>query len=217
MNVSVILPSLNEERFIEPCLSSILEENPYEVIVVDGGSSDGTQKKASALGAKVLVCPKGLARQCNEGAKKATGEVLLFVACDCLLPSGWLCEINEYFTSPYVIAGAFRLNIQGRGLFFRATTLLGNLRARRVGMTLPDQGLVVKKEDFYAAGEMNEQSLIPFAELSFSLKPRGEWVWMKKSVRSSSRKWDTHGKMKVALYHQKTWRTFMQSRYRKDP
>ena len=89
MSVSVIIPTLNEESCLEDTLRLLRLHRPYEIIVVDGGSSDATCWLASAADL-FLHGPRGRAVQMNLGAAHATGDVLLFLHADCSLEAGAL-------------------------------------------------------------------------------------------------------------------------------
>lgn len=80
MIVSVVIPTFNEVENIEGCVKSLRAEFRGELLVVDGGSTDGTADRAMQLGARLYSGKKGLAAQCNEGAEEAMGEVLFFSA-----------------------------------------------------------------------------------------------------------------------------------------
>ena len=75
MRISVIIPALNEEKNIAATLESIVRLQPHEIIVVDGGSTDGTTAVCRELGVRVLSSPRGRATQMNLGARRATGGV----------------------------------------------------------------------------------------------------------------------------------------------
>ncbi|HZH85251.1 MAG TPA: glycosyltransferase, partial [Phototrophicaceae bacterium] len=92
--ISVILPVLNEERVIAKTLQSLLSLMPYEIIVVDGGSSDRTRAICEQFSIKVLTSEPGRARQMNCGAKEAGGDVLLFLHADTTLPASALQDVS---------------------------------------------------------------------------------------------------------------------------
>ena len=80
--ISIIIPVLNEAEYIKKVLLSISENSGSdqikEILVIDGGSTDGTKNIALTYGAEVLHSKKGRAVQMNLGAKKATGDLLYF-------------------------------------------------------------------------------------------------------------------------------------------
>ncbi|MGD9952379.1 MAG: glycosyltransferase, partial [Burkholderiales bacterium] len=88
--LTVVVPALNEAAGIRRCLEGLapLRARGHEVIVVDGGSADGTRPLAAMLADRVLEAPRGRARQMNAGAAAAAGDALLFLHADTLLPEG---------------------------------------------------------------------------------------------------------------------------------
>lgn len=207
MDLTVIVPVLNEGLEIEGCLASIRETFRGEVIVVDGGSQDDTVERALKSERKVFHGPSGLANQCNFGAARATGDVLLLVAADVRLPPGWPTIIQTAL-QPSVVGGGFRLNIAGAGLFYQLINFGGNFRARFYGITLPDQGLFVRREVFEAVGGMSSHSLIPFAKLCLDLAAHGDFRLLPQPATSSPRKWERHGRWATTWRHAKIFARF---------
>ena len=92
MRISLIIPVYNEAGAIDRCLANLEAlEGEAEVLFADGGSTDGTLEKLA--GRRVIRCPKGRARQMNEAARQAGGDVLWFSHCDSLLPRDGLGQI----------------------------------------------------------------------------------------------------------------------------
>lgn len=107
---SVVIPALNEAGNIRRCISGIRAQQPdVEIIVVDGGSTDGTAALAGAEQAVVCVSPPGRGTQCNIGAAHATGDVVLFLHADTALPKNGFELLKRYFRDSRVQLGMFRL------------------------------------------------------------------------------------------------------------
>src|SRR6516165_4581138 len=104
MSVSVIIPALNEEASLGQTLRALREEQPHQIIVVDGGSTDGTCQVAAEANL-VLHGPCGRAWQMNLGAVHATGDVLLFLHADCCLQAGALREAEYCLRRREIAAG----------------------------------------------------------------------------------------------------------------
>jgi len=107
--VSIIIPTLNEEKYLPLCLQSVQEldypKEKIEVIVVDNGSTDKTQQIVREFGAKLLIEPdKYISGLRNVGAKIATGEILAFIDADCVAARSWLINASEYIYNSEVIA-----------------------------------------------------------------------------------------------------------------
>jgi len=124
MKISVIIPTVNEAS----CLANVLEaltlesRGDYEVIVVDGGSNDGTESIAKEAGARVIVCsPAGRALQMNRGVAEAGGEALFFLHGDTLVPTGAIDFIAEAFENSEVVGGGFLREFDSTSLWLGMT------------------------------------------------------------------------------------------------
>lgn len=98
---SVIIPTLNEEAFIAKCIEStryILSE--AEIIIADGGSTDDTIKICKQYDVKIINSVKGRGQQLNDGAKAASGEILIFLHADTFLPENAFNLIDDFFANP---------------------------------------------------------------------------------------------------------------------
>jgi len=107
--ISVIVPSLNEEKYIEPTLKALRNQDykgEYEIIVVDGGSKDKTVKIAKKYADKVIVVGKGIGKGRNEGAKVAKGDIFIFVDADTILLFNVLTEIKKSFRKKGVVGAS---------------------------------------------------------------------------------------------------------------
>src|SRR5574341_209471 len=113
MNVSVIVPVLNEESSIGATLQALMKLAPQEAIVVDGGSSDRTREIAARFGVKVVSSERGRARQMNRGARQAGGDVLLFLHADTRLPQTAFSDIASALSDPRYLGGRFDVALDG--------------------------------------------------------------------------------------------------------
>ena len=111
MLISVIIPTLNEEANLPVTLRQLAERADVELIVVDGGSMDGTVEIAQQFTPFVFVTRPGRAQQMNIGARHATGDILLFLHADTFLLPGALDELQRRIIGDGAVGGAFDLNI----------------------------------------------------------------------------------------------------------
>jgi len=159
--ISVIVPTLDEARRIEPLLSALAREpTPHEVIVADGGSGDNTRAVAKAAGAKIVVTPLGRGRQLRAGAEKARGEVLLFLHADSRFPAGGLAAVARALAErPDCPGGNFRLVFDGADPFSRwLDGFYAFIRAR--GFYYGDSALFVRRPVYDALGGIRPLALM---------------------------------------------------------
>ena len=149
--LTVVIPTFNEEHHLHRSISSA-KGPEVEVIVADGGSTDGTLRQAETLGARVIRSPLGRARQQNLGAAEARGETLLFLHADTLLPQGYLPRVFETLMAPGTVLGAFRFKTDFRRPFMRLVEWMTHLRATFLHLPYGDQAIFMRKTTFEKTG-----------------------------------------------------------------
>ncbi len=164
--VSVIIPAYNEEKALPHTLRELLRQlGDYEVIVVDGGSTDRTLAVLTEFSFSAdpsprwshpsplwLTASKGRASQMNEGAKHATGDWLLFLHADTVLPSGAIQRLNEMETDQRIRAGGFMHQFSGDDWRLKLISFLDNFRCIRSRIIYGDQALFVRRALFEQLG-----------------------------------------------------------------
>ncbi len=171
--ISVIIPAYNEEKALPHTLRAVyLQQGEFEVIVVDGGSSDGTHVVLSNFGfqcpspltphpsRRLLAACKGRASQMNAGAKQARGEWLLFLHADTVLPMGALQRLNEMETDEAIQAGGFTHRFSGDDWRLRFISFLDNVRCARSRIIYGDQALFVRRTLFEELGGFPNQPIL---------------------------------------------------------
>lgn len=194
------MPVLNEAGIIEEALGRLapLRERGVEVIVVDGGSGDGTAELAAPLADRVVAAPPGRAVQMNEGAALANGDVLLFLHADTVLPENADRLIAEALADRR-IWGRFDVRIDGRHPGLRLVAAMMNLRSRLSGIATGDQAIFVRRATFEAVGGFPPIPLMEDIALSGALK-RLRWpARIKEPVTTSGRRWDENGLARTIL------------------
>jgi rSAM/selenodomain-associated transferase 2 len=148
--ISVIIPTLNEEKALPETLRHLLgQPGGFEVIVVDGGSVDRTSEIVRGEPrVRLLKAPKGRASQMNTGAQHATGDWLLFLHADTLLPEGALARLNTLETDATVQAGGFLHRFSGTDWRLRMLSYFNNVRCRWSKIIYGDQAMFVRRTLF---------------------------------------------------------------------
>jgi rSAM/selenodomain-associated transferase 2 len=168
----------------------------YEIIVVDGNSTDATLVLAQQAGAKVINSPKkGRAAQMNAGAIAATGDILYFLHADSFPPKGFFTDIILAIQNGYG-SGCYRLAFDHPHWFLRANAWFTrfDINAIRFG----DQSLFVRKEIFVKAGGFNENLIImEDQEIIGRLKKKGTFIILSSAVTTSARKYLDNGIYKL--------------------
>ena len=197
--ISVIIPALNEAENAGAAVASAAQDKPHEIIVVDGGSADQTVRVASEAGATVLESQPGRAKQINAGAVCATGNVLLFVHADTLLPQGYAACAALCLREPGIAAGAFRFAV---GHPFRGSKWIEqttNLRSRWLQMPYGDQGLLVRRSLFEELGGFADLPILEDYELIRRLRQHGRVTTLPQATRTSARRWQQLGFLRTTL------------------
>ncbi|MEN8259200.1 MAG: TIGR04283 family arsenosugar biosynthesis glycosyltransferase [Pseudomonadota bacterium] len=193
--LSIIIPALNEAEAIAATLTPLqmLRRERCEVIVCDGGSDDDTPAIASPLADAVIECPRGRARQMNAGAARAAGKTLLFLHADTLLPPNAPRQIEDGLAQRHARWGRFDVRLSGPHPLLRVVEYMMNLRSRLTGIATGDQGIFVRRRDFFAVGGYPEIPLMEDIALSNRLSRFGRPLCLKEKVATSSRRWDNQG------------------------
>lgn len=200
--LSIIIPTLNEASCVGRTLRRAGTARYAQCIVVDGHSEDTTPTIARSLGATVLTCPPGRARQLNHGQAHASGEVLLFLHADTLLPHRFDRAIRRALSREGVVAGAFGLSIDGRGASLRMIESLANLRSRFMQMPYGDQAIFVRSEVFRSVGGFADLPVMEDYEWVRRVRRHGKVVTCGVNVTTSARRWRLHGVWRTTLRHQ---------------
>ncbi|WP_371265287.1 TIGR04283 family arsenosugar biosynthesis glycosyltransferase [Pleurocapsa sp. PCC 7327] len=206
--ISIIIPVLNEVGTIEKVLASTQPSTKIEVIVVDGGSVDGTLELVQSLGVKVLSSPTGRACQMNAGASAATGKILLFLHADTLLPSGFDTLVRAALKPPKQgcrkapVAGAFALQIDAPLRSLRLIEWGVNWRSRFLQMPYGDQAIFLKAETFDQIGGFAQLPIMEDFELVRRLKRLGHITIIPVPVLTSARRWLKKGIFQTTLINQ---------------
>ncbi len=202
--ISVIIPTLNECDNIRRCIERIRAEGrDSEIIVCDGGSSDGTVQIAKEYaGTKVIETSKGRGVQMNMGAEAAAGDVLLFLHADTALEAGWSKAVIEALDIPSVAAGAFTLKIDNPAQRYRLIESWVKMRCTLFNLPYGDQAIFVRRSIFDRIGGYCNGPLMEDVDIVARLKREGKLVILEKSALTCDRRWGRKGLLRTALSNQ---------------
>ncbi len=197
--LSIIVPVLNEADGVVDALAVLApaRANGVEVIVVDGGSQDGTADLARPHCDRVIAAPRGRATQMNAGAAAARGGVLLFLHADTRLPADADVMVLSGLQRSGRCWGRFDVTIDGRHPLLPMVAALMNLRSRLTGICTGDQAMFLTRSAF--AGGFPEIPLMEDIALSKRLKRVSRPLCLAARVTTSGRRWETRGVVRTIL------------------
>lgn len=179
--VSVVIPTLNAEATLPALLIALMEGveagQIRDLVLSDGGSTDATLTIGGEVGALTVTGPASRGGQLRRGGAAARGDWLLFLHADSLPGPGWVEAVERGITRG--VPGYFPLRFRARGLAPRITAGWANLRARHLGLPFGDQGLLVARETYRAAGGYPDQPLMEDIALVRALpraRPLEAWI-----------------------------------------
>jgi len=199
--ISIIVPTLNEAEGIAAALAALgpLREQGHEVIVVDGGSGDGTPELARGAADRVVSAPRGRAGQMNAAAALARGEVLLFLHADTRLPENADARILHGLAASGRAWGRFDARIDGESRLLPVIAFFMNLRSRVTGIATGDQAIFVRRDAFERAGRFPPLELMEDIALSSSLKRISRPLCLADKAVTSGRRWERRGVLRTVL------------------
>jgi rSAM/selenodomain-associated transferase 2 len=199
MNISVIIPVLNEETSIALTLRSLVELTPFEVIIVDGGSTDRTAEICQQFAVKLLASQRGRARQMNLGARQASGDVLLFLHADTGLPASAFTDIATALGNPRYVGGRFDVELDGKHWMLKIVGAMINYRSRLSKVGTGDQAIFVRREVFERLGGYPDIPMMEDIAFCRALKRIGDVACLRSRVMTSARRWERDGVWRTIL------------------
>ena len=202
--ISIVVPTLNERARITGLLDSLSAlSGEKEVVVADGGSTDGTVEAAEAVpGVRVVRCGRGRALQLNAGACAARGGVLWFVHGDARVAPSSLTDI-ALALSEGCVGGFFRLHFyDADDRFMRFVERTSHTRARRFGLIFGDQALFLRRDVFDSLGGFAPLALMEDWELARRLRPlhrKGLIRALETPVGTSARRFIRNGRLRTLM------------------
>ena len=199
--LSIVIPTLNENLYITshlPYFESIIKQG-HEIIIVDGGSIDGTVESAERLGCKCITTKASRGYQLQAGANASIHDVLVFLHADTLLPPTAMKDINSSLSNPDSSWGRFNVVFSSNNLIFKVLAWFMNKRSCITGIVTGDHTLFIKRNTYFDCGGFADIPIMEDIEISKRLKKYSNPVCLSNSVITSSRKWEKQGVIKTIL------------------
>ncbi len=195
---SIIIPTFNEEKIIGSCLSSILQfDNNIEIIVVDGGSFDSTRNIVSSYPVKLFATERSRGIQLNKGASSASGDILIFLHADSILPPNAFEIISEYFTDPDCNCAVFKTKFDIDNSILKIYSWFSKFET--MFTSFGDQTIIVRKDFFNSIGKFAEIPILEDVEFLRRVRKTGGIRKLPEYSITSARKFTQNGMIKNQL------------------
>ncbi|NOZ09555.1 MAG: glycosyltransferase family 2 protein [Gammaproteobacteria bacterium] len=206
ISIAVIVPILNEARVLKKLIAQLVQQGFGEIILVDGGSKDGSAtiadnelaKHAGKSSGLIIHSPRGRATQMNRGAAEAKAQVLLFLHADTFLPTQATHLINRALSNKRCW-GHFNVRLNGKNILYRIIEFTMNLRSRISGIATGDQCIFVERKIFNRLGGYTTIPIMEDIEFSKRLKTLGRPARINDTVLTSTRRWSSRGIIRTIL------------------
>lgn len=199
MLVSIIVPTFNHAPHLAVTLQQLREQPDVELIVVDGGSTDASADIARRFTPYVFVSHPGRARQMNDGARHATGDILLFLHPDTFLLSGATLELQRRIIAASAVGGAFDLHMDSPRWLCRVVSRLSSAWARLWRLPRGEQGIFVWRQVFEKIGGFPNTPILEDGALARRLRRAGRLTFIPDGLIVSARRWHAHGVLRTSL------------------
>lgn len=200
--ISVIVPVLNERKALPGLLNHLLAQpGDFEVIVVDGGSTDGSPELVGgSAGVKLVRSQRGRGAQLNAGVRAARADAFLFLHADTCLPLGAIARLDGALQrNPALEAGAFRHRFEPTDWRLQLISAGNNVRCRISRIYFGDQAIFARRSVFDRAGGFPEAAILEDVRFCESLRKFTPAVLLNESVTTDSRRFLHHGVWRTAL------------------
>lgn len=194
---SVIIPVYDEAKIVNNAINHLIDISrglKIEIIVVDGHPETTTLGVIGSGGIIKIKSARGRSIQMNAGAISSTGEILVFLHCDTLLPPEAFIEIHKTVHEKKINAGAFDLGINSPKIIYRIIENLSSFRSRITRIPYGDQVFFTSRDYFFDLGGFKEIPLMEDVEFMEKIKKRHDEIRIiKRKVMTSSRRWENKG------------------------
>jgi rSAM/selenodomain-associated transferase 2 len=207
VNLSIIIPTLNEAGYLTAAIEAVraraVRGAPDEILVADCGSQDGTADLAARLGVRVVTEDPPLdsrAAALNAGAARTTGDVLLFLDADSIVPRGYDVAIQKALRHPHTVGGAFEFALDGPEFSLRIVEVINRIRYRIWPYYFGDQGIFVRADVFHRLGGFPRRRIMEASDFCRKLNCRGRLVLIHKPMKTSPRRFLEGGVYRVLAH-----------------
>lgn len=188
----MVIPTLNASHTLPRTLAALT--GAEEIVVVDGGSTDGVAGVARRLGARLIASPPGRGVQLQAGAEAARGDWLLFLHADTCLDEGWREAVDSFCAKAEnrAKAAAFRFALDDPSPQARRLERIVAWRVRWMGLPYGDQGLLIHRDFHSAIGGFNPLPLMEDVDLARRIG-RARLAALPVAARTSAARWRREG------------------------
>jgi rSAM/selenodomain-associated transferase 2 len=205
--ISIITPVLNERENLGRFLEHVNGlESDFELIFVDGGSTDGTAEELKKTREgfdhplTVVSSSQGRGLQMNIGAEAAKGDILLFLHVDSEIEKDSINVIESKVSEEGIIGGGFTHSFEDPDTFLKLTSAFGNIRARTTKIFFGDFGIFLRKDIFHSMGGYDEIPFLEDVELCRKAKHYGNMDQINRLIKTSSRRYEKKGKLRLTAF-----------------
>ncbi len=202
LTVSIVVPVLDEAATLDATLHRLHREFPQcEVVVVDGGSTDGTPDLVRPP-ARLVRSARCRGRQLNAGARHSAGEVLWFHHADTRVHPAALGQLRAALADPAVVGGGLTLRFDRRTPGLDLVAWTSNARTRRLHWVFGDQAMFLRRSVFDALGGFPDLPIMEDLEMTRRLARSGRLVLLPATSTASARRFTQHGTLRMLVYMQ---------------
>jgi rSAM/selenodomain-associated transferase 2 len=199
ITIAVVVPILNEAKSLPELLQMLETLKADEVMMVDGGSTDGSDQLLISSRFKWIKSEPGRALQMNSGAGRCQSDVLLFLHADTEMPFDALTHLRDAMQNLNIVGGRFDVRLSGTRPAFRMIEWFINIRSRLTRISTGDQCQFVRRDIFELMNGFPNQPLMEDVEFSKRLKQRGRVACLRDKVTTSSRRWEQFGMIRTIV------------------
>lgn len=216
MLLSIIIPTLNEEEYISRTLTKIVDSISkgieFEIIIIDAGSKDKTLDLLKNYQHRVEIKKEFIGKKylsLNYGASISTGDMLLFLDADSLVPELFDLKIQEAVNKKNVVGGAFEYKSENQSMTFKVIQFINRLRYRVDSLYFGDQGIFCVRSTFEDIGGYPDEPIMEASFICRKIREVGKMVLIKSPIITSTRRFENGGVRQVFFSDMIIWMRFL--------